>query len=306
MTGSAWTCALELAPDRSTISGSSTLLSDAIRRGADLRVYTEWRVQEHLVPYGDVPYQPENEGVIQEIIDFRQTYLIDDRHVAAVTTQRQPLAPTVGFNGCQPKMSFFLYNMDGQQCCASLVLDDASTASAQPGTRQMHTSRSTMPKMSAEEIFDANTTGPSRNFIYDMEVYRFWVRDEWTEIFAHDSDGGVTFGNFEAIKQAQAQGREMKVAIRDLCADLGGGLTHEVFALLGSSFLHTVRNFYEASTHPIVRIASAIPMRYASFNWDVIWAFLRSDGFAVLRSMNPYTRQFSDRNGRFACRWFVR
>lgn len=306
MTQAGWTCALELAPDRSTTSGSPTTLSDAIRRGADLRVYTEWRVEEHLVPYGDLPPRPENDGVIQEIIDFRQTFLLDDCHVAAITTLRQPLAPTVGFNGRQPKMSFFLYNMNGQQCCASLVLDDASTAVGQPGTRQLRPVPPNMPKMSAEEVFDLGTTAPSRNFIYDMEVYRFWVRDEWSEIFAHDSDGSVTFGDFEAVKQAQAGGRELKVAIRNLCGDLGAGPGHEVFSLLGSSFLHTRRNFYEVATHPMVRVAPAIPLRYASFNWDVCWAFLRTDGFASLRSLNPYTRVCGDQETRFACRWFVR
>ena len=306
MTQSPWTCALELGPDRSTTSGSPTTLSDAIRRGADLRVYTEWLVEEHLVPYGDIPRRPQNDGVIQEITDFRQTYLLDDAHVVGITTLRQPLAPTVGFNGRQPKMSFFLYNMDGQQCCASLILDDMSTVAAQPGTRQLRKPPPDMPKMSIEEIFDAGTTAPSRNFIYDMEVYRFWVRDEWTEILAHDSEGNITAGDFEAVQQAQAAGREIKVAVGNLCSDLGTGPKHEVFSLLGSSFLHTRRSFYEAATHPIVRVAPAIPLRYASFNWDVSWAFLRTDGFAVLRSLNPYTRVFSDRETHFSCRWFVR
>ncbi len=306
MTQSGWTCALELAADRSVTAGSSKSLSDAVRRGADLRVYTEWLVEEHLVPYGDVPRRPENDGVIQEIIDFRQTCLLNDYHVAAMTTLRQPLAPTMGFNGRQPKMSFFLYNMDGWQCCASLLLDDASSAVAQPGARELRPALPNMPKMSEEEVFDAGTTAPSRNFVYDMEVYRFWVRDEWTEILAHDSEGNVTAGEFEFVKQAQVDGRELKVAISNLCSDLGAGRKHEMFTLLGSSFLHTRRNFYEVATHPMVRVAPAIPLCYASFNWDVCWAFLRTDGFAVLRSLNPYTRAFSDRETRFACRWFVR
>ena len=306
MTQSGWTCALELAPDRSITSGSPSSLSDAIARGADLRVYTEWRVEEHLVPYGDLPSRPENNGVIQEIIDFRQTYLLDNCHVAAITTLRQPLTPTVGFNGQRPKMSFFLYNRSGEQSCASLALDGELAAWAQPGSRQMRPPPSDMPKMSVEELYDVGTAAPSRNFIYDMEIYRFWVRDEWTEILAHDCKGNITAGDFEAVKRAQSSGRELKIAISDLCSDLGAGPNHEVFSLLGSSFLHTQRNFYEAATHPIVRIAPAIPLRYASFNWDVCWAFVRTDGFAALRLLNPYTRAFSDRETRFACRWFVR
>lgn len=56
----------------------------------------------------------------------------------------------------------------------------------------------------------------------------------------------------------------------------------------------------------MVRIAADIPIRYRSGNWDVAWGFLRTDGGAQVRRIDPYTRQWDDRPARFACRWFVR
>ena len=60
-----------------------------------------------------------------------------------------------------------------------------------------------------------------------------------------------------------------------LAADLaaGGGVPasvrHEVFTPVGSGFVHTGPRVYAALTHPLVRIAAADPLRYASGSWDV-------------------------------------
>lgn len=303
MTSSAWTCALELRPDRTVAAGSFEALCAAIRRAADLRVYTEFVFEEHIVPGGDG--NSRHNGLMREVIDFRQTILLNDRHTAGITTLRQPLHPPFGFNGTQPKMSYFLYNMDGQQACANVLLDDKAP-SAEPGTHLQIPTPAAMPKMSPEDVYDLGTTGPSRNFIYDMEVYRFFVRDDWEEILAHDATGRVLRGSFDSLEQAQSAGREIKVGIRDLCADLGDGPTHEVFSLLGSGFIHTGLRVYDTLTHPLVRVAPAIPLHYRSRNWDVTWVYLRTDGNACLRSLDPYTRRFSDKPRRLACRWFAR
>jgi len=63
---------------------------------------------------------------------------------------------------------------------------------------------------------------------------------------------------------------------------------------------------YDALTHPLVRVAPAIPLEYHSNGWDVAWVFLRTDGQATVRRLDPYTRTFSDVLARFACRWFAR
>src|SRR4029450_2260960 len=90
----------------------------------------------------------------------------------------------------------------------------APPTSVAPGERTVVPTPDDMPKMGLQEYFDLGTTGPSRNFVYDMEVYRYFVRDEWTELLAPDADGRVTAGSFAALEEAQVAGREIKVGIR--------------------------------------------------------------------------------------------
>jgi hypothetical protein len=299
----AWRAALELGADRSVTSGSVADLASAVARGADLRIYTEFLFEEHIQPGGDAV--PEHDGLIREVIDFRETLLVDSQHVAGITTLRQPLHPPFGFNGIEPKMSYFLYQSDGRQACANLLLGDVDPM-AVPGTHAAVPRPADMPKMSPEMVYDLGTAGPSRNFVYDMEVFRFFVRDDWEELLAHDAQGRVERGSPGAIEAAQIAGRELKVGIHGLCADLGEGPDHEAFSLLGSGFFHTRMGLYDALSHPLVRVAPAIPLEYHSFGWDVAWVFLRSDGEARIRVLDPYTRRFSDRPARFALRWFAR
>jgi hypothetical protein len=305
----AWTLALELAPDRSVTAGSKAELAAAVGRGADLRVYTEFLFEEHIVPGGNG--DPSQNGLIREVIDFRETILVGDAHVGGITTQRQPLEPPFGFNGTEPRMSFFMYTSDGDQALAGLVFGDVEGVTA-PGDRVVEPPPADMPKMGPQEFFDLGTSGPSRNFVYDMETYRYFVRDDWEEILAHDADGRVDAGSFDALEAAQMAGREIKVGIQDLAADLttgaatGPGVAHTVFTPVGSGFLHTGPRVYAALTHPLIRVAAADPLRYGTGNWDVAWVFLRTDGHAVVRTLEPYRRTWSDRPARFACRWFAR
>ncbi len=299
---SAWTPALTLSSDRSVAGGTADALAAAIGRGADLRVYTEFLFEEHIVPGGDG--DANHDGVVREVIDFRETILLGGTHVAGVTTLRQALFPPFGFNG-DPRMSYFLYQGDGRQACANLLLGDVPS-DVRPGVRGDLPTPADMPKMSPEVVYDIGTAGPSRNFVYDMEVYRYFVRDDWQELLAHDADGNVERGSIDAIEEAQVAGREIKVGIHGLAADLGAGPDHEVFTLVGSGFFHTRMRLYDSLTHPLVRVAPAIPLEYHSNGWDVAWVFLRTDGAATLRVLNPYTRQFTDRPARFACRWFAR
>jgi hypothetical protein len=312
VTASGWSTVLELASDRSVVAGSKVALADAVRRGADLRIYTEFLYEEHIRPGGG---DPELAGPIREVIDFRETLLLDDRYVAGITTLRQPLEPPHGFNGRDPKMSFFMYSMDGEQALANLLLGSVEQT-ATPGERLVVPTPADMPKMREQEFFDLGTSGPSRNFVYDMESYRFIVRDEWREVLAHDADGRVTAGSFAALGDAQVAGMEIKVGIRDLGADLGaaesgveadgGRPVSETFTLVGSGFVHVRAGLYVTLTHPLVRIAAEVPIRYRSGNWDIAWVFLRTDGRAQVRRIDPYTRAWQDRPAMFACRWFVR
>ena len=66
-TGDTWKSVLELDGDRRVTSGNSSALCDAIRRGADLRILTEFVYNEHI----DV--HSENAELVREVSDFRVT-----------------------------------------------------------------------------------------------------------------------------------------------------------------------------------------------------------------------------------------
>lgn len=315
MTTHGWTTALELRPDRSVAAGSTQALVAALARGADLRMYTEFVFDEHIEPgwTGD----PALHGLIREVIDFRQTIVVDGRHAAGMTTLRQPLHPPFGFNGTDPRMAYFFYTSDADQARANILIAgpeaDAVRAAGggTPGGPTLNPPPPGMTKMSPEEAYDLGTLGPSRNFVYDMEVYRFIVRDDWQEILAHDADGTVTGGSMDALEAAQIAGRELKVAIRGLAADVAASvglppIDHEIVANVGSGFFHVGPRLYNALTHPIVRVAPAIPLRYRSRGWDLVWVHLRTDGQATVRRLDPFTQAWSDTPARFAARWFAR
>ena len=298
-----WGLALELRPDRSIAAGSKGTVVEALARGADLRVYTEFLFEEHIVP-GGTDDATQN-GLIREVIDFRETVIVEGRHAAGITTLRQALNPPFGFNG-SPKMSYFLYTIDGDQAAANVLFGAPPDPGAPFGTRVLNPAYADMPKMGPDELFDGGTIAPSRNFVYDFERYRYFVRDDWAPVLAHDADGQVTAGSFDALEAAQIAGREIKVAIAGLAAGLGDGPAHEVVTHVGSGFLHTGPRVYSCLTHPLVRVAPAVPIRFGSGNWDVAWVFLRTDGFAVVRRLDPQTHAWTDREERFAMRWFAR
>ncbi len=144
-----WTCALELGSDRSVSSGSSGALCDAIRRGADLRILTEFIVGEHLDPSSD------STEIVREVCDFQITYLLDDRWAAGIMRLRQPISLPEGF-GARPSMSSFLYNPDGEQASARPHLDGRpSTGSFGPAPVP---SNSDMPKY--HQHFDRHQPTP--------------------------------------------------------------------------------------------------------------------------------------------------
>jgi hypothetical protein len=205
-------------------------------------------------------------------------------------------------------MSFFLYNQNGQQAIARPYLDGAPAA-AEPGPSAAATP-SNMPKYHTEDSWDGSTNAPSTNFVYDFDIYRFCVRDDWQEVFAHAADGAVQSGSIEGLTDAFAQGCAVKVGIRGLCDELtapGEAPTdHEVFVQVGSCYDYTARKLFIAGTHPVVRVRPDIPLRYGSRIWDFGWLMLRTDGQAACRLCDPYTLRFRDTAERHAIRWFVR
>jgi hypothetical protein len=292
-----WKSVLELDSKCNVTCGSDAALQAAIRNGADLRIYTEFRHDEHLEPGSD------NHELIQEVSDFRVTYLIDKRWVAGIMNLRMPISPPEGF-GPRASMSFFMYNQNGRQAIARPYLDGLpADGTIGPSPLDDH---SDMPKYHQHDGWDARTNAPSSNFTYDFEKFKYFVRDEWREVLAHQADGKVTSGSLKELTEAFVQGNEIKVGVRGLCADLGSEMDHEIFTHTGPGYYNTENNVFSAGTQPLVRVKPAIPMSYESRGWDFGWLVVRTDGYVAHWLCDPYTLKFNKSNGHYAIRWFVR
>ena len=297
----AWKCVYTLDSKRRPIGGRAEDLVAALRRGADLRINTEFRHNEHI------DTKSTNPELIREVADFRVTYLLEDRWAAGVINLRQPIDLPNGF-GPRPSMSFFLYNQDGGQAIARPYLDGEPVA-GKLGAAPLD-DHSDMPKYHQADNWDAGTNAPSSNFIYDFETFRFWVSDDWHEVFAHTADGQTLSGSLAALAEEFSRGREVKVGIGGLCADLAAdparAVQHEVFVQCGSCYYYTVRKQFMAASQPVVRVEPAIPLRYHSQGWDFGWLMPQSDGHVACLLVDPYTLKFRRSEGRYPIRWFVR
>jgi hypothetical protein len=296
-----WTLALELDNNRKIISGSNLLLSDAIRRGADLRIYTEFRHNEHI------DTKSVNNELIKEVADFRITYLMEDRWVAGIINLRQPVDLPANF-GPRPSMSFFLYNQDGGQAIARPYLDGLpANGDRGPSPTDDHTE---MPRYHEFEAWDKQTNAPSSNFVYDFETYRFLVCDDWSEVYTHDENGQAISGSLEALEKAFERGMEVKAGIKGLCNDLNKNkeeyMEHEVFIQCGSCYYYTETKFFSTVSQPVVRVRPAIPLKYSSGEWDFGWLIPQSDGWVARWLINPYDLKFHRSYTRHAIRWLVR
>jgi hypothetical protein len=297
--------------ERRVIGGSAEELRAAIRGGADLRIYSEFYHDEHIEPDSG------NHELVQESMDMRATYLVDDRWAAGILTLRQPVELPDRF-GPRPSLSLFLYNEDGQQAIARPFLDGPPAKGAAGASPPADHSR--MPKYHELDRWDDVTNAPSSNFIYDFEVLRYFVREDWHEVLHHASDGAVLSGAIDDLADALRRGAEFKIGIRNLCADLstanrqpaanpsapGTGLPHEVFIQLGSCYYYTREKLFIAGAYPVPRVRPAVPLRYTTRGWDYTWLLVRSDGHAALLIYDPYTLIPRREFGRFEMRWFCR
>ena len=157
---------------------------------------------------------------------------------------------------------------------------------------------------------DDDSNAPSQNFIYDFDIYRFMVKDDWEHIFTNDSKGVNSFGSIEDLSEASRAGCEFKVGITGLCNDLNSDLNdymkHVVFNHLNSCYYHTEKKLMIGSTHPLIRVKPQTPMLYESNGWDFGWAVVRTDGIGFMRIVNPYSLEFRDVERQFEVQWYVR
>ena len=298
-----WQCALELDIERNIIDGDPSTLRSAIQNGADLRIHTRFQHNEHIDTTSN------NDELILEAAEFRTTYLIDNKWVAGIMTLRQPTSPPFAEFNQRPSMSFFMYNQDGHQCRARPYLEEESPKYSIPPDSPTQ-NKPKMPKMHPIDKWDIETNAPSDNFIYDFDFFRYFVRDDWEEVLSNDENGDIISGSSEDLADAIAQGMEVKAGLRNLCSDLSldnsRTLEHETFIQMNSCYYYTKQHIFIGGSHPLVRVAPNIPMKYQSNNWDFGWLMLRNDGKVGRRLVDPYTLKFTDSQSSHAIRWFVR
>lgn len=297
----AWRDVLGLNRLREVISGSPEALRHAIACGADLRIFSEFYHDEHIDPAS------KRHELIQESMDFRATYLIDERWAAGIITLRQPVQLPDRF-GPKPSLSLFLYNEDGGQGIARPFLDGKILDGAcGPSPPRDH---SAMPNYFEFQRFDDGTNAPSSNFFYAFEKLKYFVRDDWREVLSHSAEGEVLAGSIHAVAQAFRAGAEFKVGIRGLCDDLAlpgeAPPNHEVFIQLGSCYYYTEEKTLVGSSHPVARVRADVPLHYQSNSWDYAWLLPRTDGRCALLIYDPYTLKPRRTSERFAMRWFCR
>lgn len=298
-------CVLELDMQRNIIGGSTEDLKTAIKNGADLRIYTEFRHNEHIDTSSD------NNQLIREVSDFPATYIIDDKWVAAMMTLRQPVTLPDRF-GERPSMSFFMYNQDGLQACARPFLDGAGHTETVgcPPDEMFNGKKEGEPMEYMHNISHfSKGNAVSVNFIYDFYSYKFLARDEWREVLSHDANGNVISGSAKALEEASMAGCEIKVGIKGICEGLFGAtntIDHEVFIQTGPHYYYTETGFMVAETRPFVRVIPEIPMTYKEQNWDFGWAIVRSDGHVAGLWYDPSTLKYHKTYSGHAMRWFAR
>ena len=155
-----------------------------------------------------------------------------------------------------------------------------------------------MPKYHLLDSHDPATNAPSHNFIYDFDIYKFYVADTWEEVLHHDAHGRVLSGSIDTLATAFGDGAAIKVGIGGLCADLPGegeDLAHEVFVETGSGYYYVEQQLFIAGSHPVIRVRPSIPMRYQSKGWDFGWLVLHTDGVGRLSAVRPLFAHL--------CRW---
>ncbi len=298
----AWRPVVALDHERKLRKGDWAELVAAVRAGADLRMKSQFFHHEHIEPGSP------NHALVEEVMDWRVTHVMENRWVSACANLRQPISLLGNGFGPDPSLSLFLYNQDGQQAVARLFLDE-KVRSGSRGPAPVVPDPA-MPKYHMQEVFDAGTNAPSRNFIYDFESMTWFVRADWTEVYSHAADGRARSGSRQELIRAFQNGAELKVAIEGLCDDLTPAgevtLAHETFVHGGASYCYLEDDLLSVGSQPVVRVRPGIPTLYRSGGWDYGWLYLRTDGRVTRRLLDPYTRQFTDSVRHHALRWFVR
>ncbi len=289
-------CALELDINRNIISGSTKVLNERIAEGADLRISTGFIHNEHIDPSSN------DNQLIVETSTFAETVLIDGKWSAYFMTLRQPVGLPTGF-GPSNALSMFLYNQDGRQAVARLILDKDENEAASGDVKD----ELPIKKMHVENVFDEGTPGISKNFIYDFESFRYLTNECYEEVYANDGKGACTGGSVRALEEAYAEGRAIKVAVTGISSVLWGetGHTDEIFIHCSSSYYYTKDRLMITNSQPFISVPADIPLSYKSKSYRYCWMVVRSDGRVEIRAFNPFAGTWQTQVTSLPIRWFA-
>ena len=286
---------LSLNSRRQVVKGSAKLLNKKLGGGADLRICTGFLHNEHI----DIASS--DDQLIAETSSFAETVIIDGKWSAYFITTRQPVALRKGF-GYPNSLSLFLYNQDGLQCVAKLVMDGTLDKSVRGDSEH-----GGVPKVRTFNILDERTPGISKTFVYDFEFYDFIITDCYREIYANAQDGRRTLGSIGAVAKAYCSGRGIKLAVQGLSRVLWGDTGHEdeIFIHCGSTYYYTSDKLMITNTLPFVSVPADIPLTYKSKSYRYCWLVARSDGRVEVRSYNVFANTWETREAQLKLRWFA-
>ena len=288
---------LELNDKLEVTAGSAEALNAAIARGADIKIETLFRHNEH------VDVNSSLSDLIREVSEFPESILVDGRWSASFMTVRQPASIPDGF-GPRASLSLFMYNQDGTQAIARPYLDGGPVTGVR-GQCEPY-SFPGMVRMRYLSCFDRDTNAPCDNFVYEFDTFRYMACDRYSSLCSFSNEGDLLSGKREALWDAIRLGADIRVGISDICGEMQGAKPYSNKLYIRAAFLYHYleSEMLVAETHPFVRVAPDIPVRYAPDNWDYCWAIVRTDGACSIMRMDPHTLEFAESKGRFAIEWF--
>lgn len=286
---------LSLNAQRKIVHGSTRLLNRKLAGGADLRISTGFRHNEHIDPASP------DDQLVNETSTFAETVLIDGKWSAGFMTLRQPVQLLRGF-GEANALSLFVYNQDGSQGLARLGLDGTIDRTVRRDFEE-----DAGAKTRTFAIHDEKTAGVSTSFIYEFENFDFFVTDSYRELYAHDRNGRRTNGRLGDLERAYRRGRGIKLAVKGLSEVLWGDTGHvdEIFLHCGSSYHYTESRMMITSSLPFVSVPADIPLAYKPRSFLYCWIVARSDGHLEVRTFDVFKRRWKTRSARLPLRWFA-
>lgn len=207
----------------------------------------------------------------EETLHFEEVYVGEDGYFAGIRTDHFANAGGLGLHD-QPFVCFFRYDMSG---AFALV----------------------------KWFFDGNTEDVSQAYPYG--IYRWFVGDPWQTVYAHDETGAPTLGSLDALMDAVRDGRQMRVAIRNLFNfDDGQPAGPDHWVIVNISQPCIAEGHAAGLTETILLMTGSRPLMFTRPYFPG-YALLRTTGVADMQLSSPEIR-FGRMKLNRAMKWLIR